>query len=59
MRQVDPATTLAWHADEGALLAPGAKLVTVTGKARSPEGRPRTYAEWAPEKPPPASVLAR
>jgi nicotinate-nucleotide pyrophosphorylase (carboxylating) len=35
MRQVDPATTLAWHADEGALLAPGAKLVTISGKARS------------------------
>jgi nicotinate-nucleotide pyrophosphorylase (carboxylating) len=35
MRQVDPATTLAWHADEGALLEPGAKLVTVSGKARS------------------------
>jgi nicotinate-nucleotide pyrophosphorylase (carboxylating) len=35
MRQVDPATTLAWHAEEGALLEPGAQLVTVSGKARS------------------------
>jgi nicotinate-nucleotide pyrophosphorylase (carboxylating) len=35
MRQVDPATTLAWHVDEGARLEPNAKLVTVSGKARS------------------------
>lgn len=35
MRQVDPATTLAWHVEEGALLEPGAQLVTVSGKARS------------------------
>jgi len=35
MRQVDPTTTLAWHVDEGARLEPNAKLVTVSGKARS------------------------
>ena len=35
MRQIDPATTLAWHVEEGARLEPNAKLVTLSGKARS------------------------
>ena len=35
MRQVDPATTLAWHVAEGDRLEPNAKLVTIEGKARS------------------------
>lgn len=50
---------LTWIERAEAMAALGQDASELTGKVRSPEGRARTYAEWAPEKPPPASVLAR
>jgi putative peptide modification system cyclase len=59
-RYDDPSVlALTWVERAKAMEALGQDASGLTKRLDSPEGKARIYAEWAPEKPPPASSLVR